>query len=249
MAKPNTRIQFKDYCLDNKYSKWYFSLIEKAEQRGWTKKTALCYVEGHHIVPKSIIKNNELVFLTAREHFICHLLLPKMMKDPLQKLKMNNAITAMRINKEKRYINSKFFESIKNKNLLKGAKRTEETKQKMSEKRKKILKDNKKIYNNLIEHLNKIRPSMVGENNPMYGKKGKLNCNYNKPKTKEHREKIKNALLGKKYSEERCENMSKNCPKNSLGKKWYHNIQTKEEKYFIFGQQPENFILGRLRNG
>jgi hypothetical protein len=43
--------------------------------------------------------------------------------------------------------------------------------------------------------------------------------------------------------------MSINCPKNSLGKKWYNNPITKEEKYFIFGQQPENFILGRLKNG
>jgi uncharacterized protein YifN (PemK superfamily) len=249
MAKPTTRLQFKDYCLDNKYSRWYFSLIEKAEQRKWTKKSAPCYVEGHHIVPKSIIKNDIVVFLTAREHFICHLLLPKMMKDENQKLKMNIAITAMRINKEKRYINSRFFESIKNKNLLKGAKRSLETRKKMSVKRKKILSENKEVYNNLVEHLNKIRLPMAGENNPMYGVRGELNSNYGKPKTKEHREKIRNSLLGKKYTEERCKNMSKNCPKNSLGKKWYHNIETKEEKYFIFGQQPENFILGRLRNG
>ena len=49
-----------------------------------------------------------------------------------------------------------------------------------------------------------------------------------------------------KYSKDRCENMSKNCPKNSLGKKWYHDSINKIEKYFIQGQQPENFMLGRL---
>jgi hypothetical protein len=248
MAKPRTRQQFKDYCLKNKYSIWYFSLIEKAEERGWTKKTAPCYVEGHHIVPKSIIKNDGIVYLTAREHFICHLLLPKMLKDENEKLKMYIAITAMGINKDNRYINSRFFESLKNKKLLRGAKRSLETRKLMSIKRKEILKKNKSVYNNLIEHLSEVRVPMPGEKNPMYGKKGELNPNYGKPKTKEHKEKIKNALLGKKYTEERCKNMSKNCPKNSLGKKWYHNTETKEEKYFIFGKQPENFILGRLRN-
>lgn len=241
--------KFKKDCLENKYSKWYFSIIDNAFERNWSKKTAPSYVEAHHIIPKSIVKNDIVVFLTAREHFICHLLLPKMLSDPIQKIKMNNAITAMQINKDKRYINSRFFETIKNKKLLRGLKRSEETKQKMSDKRKKILKENKEVYENLLKHLNKIRLPMDGKNNPMFGKKGKLNSNFNKPKTEEHKEKIKNALLGKKYTEQRRKNMSINCPKNSLGKKWYNNPITKEEKYFIFGQQPDNFILGRLKNG
>jgi hypothetical protein len=240
---------FKKDCLHNKYSKWYFSIIDNAFERKWSKKTAPSYVEAHHIIPKSIMKNDIVVFLTAREHFICHLLLPKMLNDPIQKIKMNIAITAMRINEDKRYINSRFFETIKNKKLLRGLKRSEETKQKMSDKRKKILKENKEVYENLLKHLDKIRLPMNGKNNPMFDKKGKLNPNFNKPKTEEHKEKIKNALLGKKYTEQRRKNMSINCPKNSLGKKWYNNPITKEEKYFIFGQQPENFILGRLKNG
>jgi hypothetical protein len=81
MATPRSIEQFNEYCLDNKYSKWYFSIVEKTLVRNWTKKTAPTYVENHHILPKSIVKNDEVVCLTAREHFICHLLLPKMMKD------------------------------------------------------------------------------------------------------------------------------------------------------------------------
>jgi len=44
------------------------------------KKDPNTYYEKHHIIPKSLGGNNlktNLVYLTAREHFICHLLLPK----------------------------------------------------------------------------------------------------------------------------------------------------------------------------
>jgi hypothetical protein len=63
-------------CLENKYTKWYFSLIEKRKSNVPTG-----YIELHHITPKSLggqDENKNLVKLTAREHFICHLLLVKM---------------------------------------------------------------------------------------------------------------------------------------------------------------------------
>jgi hypothetical protein len=52
--------------------------MRKAEQRGWTKKSAPCYVEKHHVFIKAIFgENNRVVCLTAREHFVAHLLLWK----------------------------------------------------------------------------------------------------------------------------------------------------------------------------
>jgi hypothetical protein len=52
--------------------------MRKAEARGWTKKSAPCYVERHHIFIKAIFgENGRVVYLTAREHFIAHLLLWK----------------------------------------------------------------------------------------------------------------------------------------------------------------------------
>jgi hypothetical protein len=62
--------------INNKYTKWYNSLINKAKDR-----TINGYTEKHHIIPSSLGGTNDvenLIKLTPREHFICHLLLTKM---------------------------------------------------------------------------------------------------------------------------------------------------------------------------
>jgi len=62
----------------NKYTNCYFSIIATAKSR---ILSSMVYTEKHHIIPKSLGGSNlsdNLVRLTAREHFICHLLLPKM---------------------------------------------------------------------------------------------------------------------------------------------------------------------------
>lgn len=53
-------------------------IIERSKSR-----QILDYTETHHIIPKSLGGTDNidnLAVLTAREHFICHLLLPKMLK-------------------------------------------------------------------------------------------------------------------------------------------------------------------------
>jgi len=62
--------------LTNKYSKTYFTITSNAKQR-----ITEGYTETHHIIPQSLGGTNDkenLVELTAREHFICHWLLVKM---------------------------------------------------------------------------------------------------------------------------------------------------------------------------
>ncbi|MFA6198895.1 MAG: HNH endonuclease signature motif containing protein [Bacteroidales bacterium] len=74
------------------------------------------YTENHHIIPKSvggldIIEN--LVELTAREHFICHYLLTKMFEPKTKEFySMVKAFSMMGccLN-EHRYINSRLYES------------------------------------------------------------------------------------------------------------------------------------------
>lgn len=56
----------------------YNILIDNARNRNWSKQTAPCYTERHHIVPKSVGGTNDpsnIVCLTAKEHFVAHHLL------------------------------------------------------------------------------------------------------------------------------------------------------------------------------
>lgn len=125
--------------LENKYSNWYFSIIENA------KNDDSQYIESHHIIPKCLGGTNEktnIVRLSAREHFICHVLLTKMViyKSP-QYFKMLHAIMLMKGSNtfQNRYINSRLYNSLKveysiyRKSMTKGIKLTEEHKRKISE--------------------------------------------------------------------------------------------------------------------
>jgi hypothetical protein len=79
--------------LDNKYTRWYNSIITAAQ----TRVNSIGYYEKHHIIPKSMGGNNDsvnLVKLTAREHFVCHLLLTKMTTGD-HKRKMSYALWLM----------------------------------------------------------------------------------------------------------------------------------------------------------
>jgi hypothetical protein len=59
--------------INNKYTNWYNSIINNVKNRNITG-----YTEKHHIIPSSLGGDNSkenIVSLTAREHFVCHLLL------------------------------------------------------------------------------------------------------------------------------------------------------------------------------
>ena len=79
--------------LTNKYSKIYYAIISSAKQRINTG-----YTETHHIIPQSLGGSNDknnLVELSAREHFICHWLLIKMTEGE-DKGKMLYALNGMK---------------------------------------------------------------------------------------------------------------------------------------------------------
>ena len=71
--------------INNKYTRVYYSIIDRAKTRSISS-----YTEKHHIIPRSLGGSNakeNLVALTAREHFVCHLLLTKMTRG-MDKKKM-----------------------------------------------------------------------------------------------------------------------------------------------------------------
>jgi hypothetical protein len=99
--------------IQNKYYNWYTAIIDIAKHRS----KILDYTEIHHIIPKSLggtdLENN-LVELSAREHFICHFLLTKFTTGQNYH-KMIYACQGMRRARgyQNRYINSRLYEIIK----------------------------------------------------------------------------------------------------------------------------------------
>lgn len=133
--------------LTNKYTKCYYSIISYAQTR-----TEPEVFEKHHIIPRSLGGSNRkinLVKLSPREHFVCHLLLTRMLAGK-DKAKMVNAALRLSNDGKGRCINSRIYEMIKRDraaflkesmighgNHFYGRTHSEETKKKMSEARKK----------------------------------------------------------------------------------------------------------------
>lgn len=149
--------------IDNKYTKWYNNIISTAKSR----ISPIGYTEIHHIIPKSIGGDNtqqNLVILTAREHFVCHLLLTKMTYGKYKR-NMHFALWALS-NKMKHtenldahnfIINSRFYKqarenfSLENSKTHKGKVLPQEPRDKLSKAHK-----GKKLTD---EHKAKINPS------------------------------------------------------------------------------------------
>lgn len=119
--------------LTNKYTSWYYKIIENAKTRLLTG-----YVERHHIIPKSLggsDDNKNIVSLTAKEHFVCHRLLTKMTEGN-HRYKMLHALGGFVQDggNVRRNITGKQYEIARNatREARIGVKHTEETRLKMS---------------------------------------------------------------------------------------------------------------------
>jgi len=165
------------------YLKSYCNLIRKAENRTLPEG----YTERHHVFPISIFgKNKRVVALTAREHYIAHVLLEKVyikrygLKDH-RTIKMTYAHSIMKGNGG--YVNSylyecariRFSEAKKGKNHPMFA----------------------KVFSE--EHKEKISKA----------KKGKTAWNKGKTMTEEQKKKISKTMRGRTLSEEHKAKLSK----------------------------------------
>lgn len=133
--------------INNKYTNTYFKIIKAAQAR-----TIDGYTENHHIIPKCLGGGNEkenLVSLTAREHFICHYMLTKMVSSTKHRFQLGKAFNCMLyVSKpgQPRYkVSSRSFESFRkhyanlfseqqkgDKNPMYGKVVSEETRKKLS---------------------------------------------------------------------------------------------------------------------
>lgn len=101
------------------YDKIYNQLIENAKNRQNENKLSQ-YKEIHHIIPRQLGGTDDkdnLVELTAREHYISHLLLVKIYKNTSNYYKMVKAyfmMSAKSYSQERNYhINSRLYEKLK----------------------------------------------------------------------------------------------------------------------------------------
>lgn len=159
------------------YKEKYFEIINS----GYKTKPVSGYYERHHIIPKSICpllkkSQNNLIYLTAKNHFLAHYYIWKWFKDELHETKWSNKM-CYAFNMMKRIIVktenidelSKLYDEVRIQfiKLRKGKKHTEEARRKISNATK-------------------------GEKNGMYGKKI----------SDETRKKLIESHKGKKLSEE-----------------------------------------------
>ena len=141
--------------MENKYKRWYACIVERARDR-----ILEGYSELHHILPRSLGgKDNadNLVSLTAREHFICHVLLTKFTSG-LDRSKMVKAVIMMKAADahQPRYFNGRLYETIRREyskiksreqqgesNTFYGKKHSLETRQRMSKRKKELYSNGK----------------------------------------------------------------------------------------------------------
>jgi hypothetical protein len=232
---------FRDSFLDNKYSSWYFAIMKNAASRGWTKASAPCYVEMHHAIPKSMGgTGRDIVCLTAREHFICHLLLPKMLEGK-DKVKMTFALHRLITGNKKNYCKSSIhYQIIKEANSKASSVRnaeywsqfTEEERSDMrsGEKNGRYGKEVRDSTRQKISQANKGR--LVGNKHPLWGV----------GHTEESKKKMSLSQKGKRVG---SKNPMYGKVGKSAGKKWYNNGI--EELYFIPNTQPQDWVTGRLK--
>ena len=177
------------------YLRIYNELIERSRDRNLE-----CYTEVHHIIPRCLNGNNSeenLVILTAREHFIAHLLLCKIYPNHKGLRLALWMMTNVKDERQQRHRpNSRLYEMIRleysesvrgENNPNYGKTHSLESREKMSLKAK----------------------ERIGAKNAFYSKTHSL----------ETREKIKSSLTGLKHSEETIKKMSEDRKGRVSGRK------------------------------
>lgn len=208
------------------YLKVYCNLIRKAENRTLPEG----YTEKHHIFPVSVFgKNNRIVVLTAREHYIAHALLEKICirrygLHHYRTHKMIKAFWCMNNKmKESRYVNSHLYESLKNRytetlsgknHHFYGKKHSLETKRKMSEDRRGEKSPNygRKASIETRQKLSEMRKGRPGT----YGMKDKKHSEESKKIMKERKEVKSFSVISPTGEIIHDKNTKEFCRKNNL---------------------------------
>jgi hypothetical protein len=236
--------------IKNKYTKYYYQIVENAANR-----IIKGYTEEHHIIPQSMGGDNSvdnLVRLTGHEHFVCHLLLTKMLDGPLQ----HKAVKAARMMAtvtgpgQQRYkVTGRVYELLKQQII----EVTDETRKKMATSQKKRFANSPGTFKNKT-HTEKTKQKMrkprteeqkLQQSLKMKGRfKGRVPHNkgktfeelYGTKRATELKEKVKrtgekNGFYGKKHTAE--QRLKKSIEKIDAPKKvcYYCNMEVDAMNY------------------
>lgn len=230
--------------LNNKYTGWYNTIIARAK----TRQHITGYTERHHIIPKSLGGKDldvNLVTLTAREHFICHLLLTKMVIG-IDRYKMQKASVMMitRVSPgQKRYIvTNRIYEILKQPIDV-----PQEVRLKMGISQKNRFKDTPGTFlgkHHSLETRKKMSESastpksLKWKTSASKNRKGKQAVNKGIPHTEETKQKIseavkgeKNGFFGKHHSTEQRAKKSKEKLASPKKLCYYCNIEVDAMNY------------------
>jgi hypothetical protein len=207
------------------HQKVYDAIIQNAKSKS-RKKLKKCdinyiYYEKHHILPKCLGGTNDednLVLLTAREHFICHKLLTyiyagnRKIACALHKMTYGNSNKHIKTSRDYEYVihlmkNTPISIKTKEKMSVNSGWKNSYTRKFMKKAR---IKNSYKYKTPEFRH--KISKLTSGENNPMFGKHHSCESIQ---KIKEHLDVNgkNNPMFGKHHSKESREKMS-NSQKN-----------------------------------
>jgi 5-methylcytosine-specific restriction endonuclease McrA len=199
------------------YKKVYDSIVSRAKDRFLSE-----YTERHHIIPRCMGGGDEsenIVSLTAREHFVCHWLLARQYPNNLKLLHAFTAMTFLKTSTQFRYTPSsravseaKEYASIikKARPTKRGHRKSEETKQKMRLSKlgdKNPMKRPEVVEKNRLAHLGKKQSEETKDK-----RRKKLK---GRKRPQEVVDKIKAGLTGKKLSKSHVESLK--GPRNPYG--------------------------------
>lgn len=197
---------------ENKYTKYYMLITARAKNRILAE-----YTERHHIIPQSLGGPNDkdnLVDLTAREHFICHWLLIKMTEGD-NRSKMLYALNGMKAeNKYQQRYSSAITARVYERYRIEHAKNHSETMKgrtppnkgrKMSDEQKALLRERAKanhasgqVYSaesqrKRLEKLKDYKHSEETKEKQRQSQLGKIKG----PQSDKHRKAISESIKGK----------------------------------------------------
>lgn len=246
--------KIKEIAKDNKYTKWYLNIVSNAKSRIHTDvkrhrikeaRELLGYSESHHLYPnclcdkKESLDKDNIVHLSAREHYVCHWLLCKMFEGELKhKMQYGFSMFMQSTNRHKRNLSSRDFETIKRqlseaaaesaRKRFTGVKKSPEQIAKMKE----AWKTRERGISLTEEHKLKISNSIKGRTPSI-----------------ETRKKLSEALKGFKMTDEQKKKMSeiaklKTGDKNAMfGRRKYIHPVTLDRKMFVIGTEDYGYVL------